>query len=128
MRERRNINFELEEEEASLLLGLIGDRILDLQLSAGYRLLSTGEEEEKISLSNLDMELRDLISSHSCNSNSRNSFIGFEAAAQLSRSGDEIAEKEQQPENNSSCGADRRAARMMGGTIPAPIANDPVEW
>lgn len=128
MRERRNINFELEEEEAALLLGLIGDRLLDLQLTADYRILSIGEEEERITLSNLDMELRDLISDLGC----RNSFVGFEAAAELLRSRDEIEENDQ-PNSNSSFAADRRrdelcAHKQNKVTIPAPIANDPVEW
>ena len=128
MRERRNINFELEEEEAATLLGLIGDRILDLQLSADHRILSTGEEDERITLSNLDMELRDLISGFGC----RNSFVGFEAAAELLRTREEIEENDQ-PNSNSSLAADRRRDSLRKHkqskvTILAPIANDPVEW
>ena len=51
-----------------------------------------------------------------------NTFVGFEAAAQMS------AKSQTKPDENSSKAADRRAERMMRGTIPAPIANDPVEW
>ena len=140
MREERcwlNINLELNDEEFAIILSLIGDRCLAIEAIARRGRLSPVEIDELGLLSNLDMEMRllgaqnpSLLSSDRLKPESEqegtieiiNTFVGFEAAAQMS------AKSQTKPVDNSSRAADRRDERMMRGTIPAPIANDPVEW
>ena len=140
MREERrglNVNLELNDEEFDIILRLIGDRCLAIEAIARRGRLSPVEIDELGLLSNLDMEMRllgaqypSLLSSDRLKPESEqegtieiiNTFVGFEAAAQMS------AKSQTKPVENSSRAADRRDERMMRGTIPAPIANDPVEW
>ena len=137
MRERRNISLELEDEEFDIILSLIGDRCLAIEETARIGRLSPVEIDQLGLLSSLDMQLRELgarnpplLSADRLKSESEqegtieiiNTFVGFEAAAQMS------AKSQTKPVEHSSKAAERRAERMMRGTIPAPIANDPVEW
>jgi len=140
MREERcwlNINLELNDEEFAIILSLIGDRCLAIEAIARSGRLSPVEIDELGLLSSLDMQMRSLGARNpSLLAADRlkpepeqegaieiiNTFVGFEAAAQMS------AKSQTKPDENSSKAADRRAERMMRGTIPAPIANDPVEW
>lgn len=141
MREERrglNVNLELNDEEFDIILRLIGDRCLAIEAIARRGRLSPVEIDEIGLLSNLDMQMRSLgaqnpafalafgrlkpESEQEGTIEIINTFVGFEAAAQMR------AKSQTKPVENSSRAADRRDERTMRGTIPAPIANDPVEW